>query len=44
MEWTRQAARKEATEMNQNFWTNRCKGNATDVDWKMAFQQILNTE
>jgi len=40
MEWTRHAARMEATELNQHFWTNRCKGDATDVDWKMAFQQI----
>lgn len=44
MEWTKHAARMEATEINQIFWTNKCKGKATDVDWKMAFQQILYTE
>jgi len=40
MEQTRHEARMGATEINTNFCTNRCKGDAIDFDWKMAFQQI----
>lgn len=44
VELTRHAARMEATEMNPNFSTSKCKGQATNVDGKTIFQQISNTE